>query len=128
MKNKLRKIVIDNNEYLYSVTDQFHSETETNTLTLKIFLSGQKLTPLIIEFVTVEHYIVGQPLKSGIKLINKITNSEDEVNMNEPKYIRQFILLGLKNGWSGVNPIAVQDGLDYLNQLGFETDQLIFRK
>lgn len=128
MKNKLRKIVIDNNEYLYSVTDQFHSETETNTLTLKIFLSGQKLTPLIIEFVTVEHYIVGQLLKSGIKLINKITNSEDEVNMNEPKYIRQFILLGLKNGWSGVNPIAVQDGLDYLNQLGFETDQLIFRK
>ena len=128
MKNKLRKIVIDNNEYLYSVTDQLNAGTETNTLTLKIFLSGQKLTPLIIEFVTVEHYIVGQPLKSGIKLINKITNSEDEVNMNEPKYIRQFILLGLKNGWSGVNSIAVQDGLDYLNQLGFETDQLIFRK
>jgi hypothetical protein len=128
MKNKLRKIVINTIEYLYRVTDQFHSETETNTLTLKIFLSGQKLTPLIIQFVTVEHYIVGQPLKSGIKLINKITNSEDEVNMNEPKYIRQFILLGLKNGWSGVNSIAVQDGLDYLNQLGFETDQIIFRK
>ncbi|PRB03794.1 hypothetical protein CQ046_08350 [Chryseobacterium sp. MYb7] len=128
MKNKLRKIVINTIEYLYRVTDQFHSETQTNTLTLKIFLSGQKLTPLIIQFVTVEHYIVGQPLKSGIKLINKITNSEDEVNMNEPKYIRQFILLGLKNGWSGVNSIAVQDGLDYLNQLGFETDQIIFRK
>lgn len=128
MKNKLRKIVINTIEYLYRVTDQFHSETQTNTLTLKIFLSGQKLTPLIIQFVTVEHYIVGQPLKSGIKLINKIKNSEDEVNMNEPKYIRQFILLGLKNGWSGVNSIAVQDGLDYLNQLGFETDQIIFRK
>jgi len=128
MKNKLRKIVINNNEYLYSVTDQLNAGTETDTLKLKVFLSGQKQTPLIIEFVTVEHYIVGQPLKSGIKLINKITNSEDEVNMNEPKYIRQFILLGLKNGWSGVNSIAVQDGLDYLNQLGFETDQLIFRK
>ncbi|WP_079243020.1 hypothetical protein [Chryseobacterium indologenes] len=128
MKNKLRKIVIDNNEYLYLVTDQLNAGTETNTLQLKVFLSGQKQTPLIIEFVTVDHYIIGQPLKSGVKLINKITNSEDEVNMNEPKYIRQFILLGLKNGWSGVNSIAVQDGLDYLNQLGFETDQLIFRK
>ncbi|MDR4952261.1 hypothetical protein REB14_08770 [Chryseobacterium sp. ES2] len=128
MKNKLRKIVIDNNEYLYLVTDQLNAGTETNTLQLKVFLSGQKQIPLIIEFITVDHYIIGQPLKSGVKLINKITNSEDEVNMNEPKYIRQFILLGLKNGWSGVNSIAVQDGLDYLNQLGFETDQLIFRK
>ncbi|CAI8734592.1 hypothetical protein [Chryseobacterium sp. IT-36CA2] len=128
MKNKLRKIVIDNNEYLYSVTDQLNAGTETNTLKLKVFLSGQKQTPLIIEFITVDHYIMGQPLKSGVKLINKITNSEDEVNMNEPKYIRQFILLGLKNGWSGVNSIAVQDGLGYLHQLGFETDQLIFRK
>ena len=38
MKNKLRKIVIDNNEYLYSVTDQLNAETEINTLTLKVFL------------------------------------------------------------------------------------------
>ena len=71
---------------------------------------------------------MGQPLKSGIKLRNKLTNSEDTVNLNEPKYIKQFILLGLKNGWSGVNSIAVQDGLDYLYQLGFEVDQLIFKK
>ncbi|SIQ92462.1 hypothetical protein [Chryseobacterium sp. RU33C] len=128
MKNKLRKIVIDNNEYLYSVTDQLNAETEINTLTLKVFLREHKQTPLIVEFVTFDHYIMGQPLKSGIKLRNKLTNSEDTVNLNEPKYIKQFILLGLKNGWSGVNSIAVQDGLDYLCQLGFEVDQLIFKK
>ncbi|KAB1230404.1 hypothetical protein [Chryseobacterium viscerum] len=124
MKNKLRKIVIDNKEYLYIVTDQFHFETETNTLTLKVFLSGQKKTPLIIQFVTVEHYIIGQPLKSGITLKNKITDSEDEINLNEPKYIRQLILQGIKNGWSGTNPMAIQDGLIYLNEMGFETDEL----
>ena len=37
MKNKLRKIVINTMEYLYWVKDQFHSETKTNTLTLKFF-------------------------------------------------------------------------------------------
>ncbi|WP_426481790.1 hypothetical protein [Chryseobacterium sp. R2ACT005] len=125
MKNKLRKITINTIEYLYSVTDQFHSETATNTLTVKIFLNGQKKTPLIIKFLTADDYMMGQPLKSGVKLINKITGSEDEVNLNEPKYIKQFILLGLKKGWSGTHSIEIQNGLHYLNELGFETDKLI---
>ncbi|CAD0221031.1 hypothetical protein [Chryseobacterium sp. JV274] len=125
MKNKLRKITINTIEYLYSVTDQFHSETATNTLTVKIFLNGQKKTPLIIKFLTADYYMMGQPLKSGVKLINKITGSEDEVNLNEPKYIKQFILLGLKKGWLGTHSIEIQNGLHYLNELGFETDKLI---
>lgn len=125
MKNKLRKIIINNIEYVYSVTNQFHSETETNTLTVKVFLRGQKQTPLIIKFVTADDYMMGQPLKSGVKLVNKLTSSEDEVNLNEPKYIKQLIVLGLKKGWSGFNSIDIQNGLDYLNELGFETGKLV---
>ncbi|WPO91910.1 hypothetical protein [Chryseobacterium sp. HR92] len=125
MKNKLRKIIINNIEYVYSVTNQFHSETETNTLTVKVFLRGQKQTPLIIKFVTADDYMMGQPLKSGVKLVNKFTSSEDEVNLNEPKYIKQLIVLGLKKGWSGSNSIDIQNGLDYLNELGFETGKLV---
>lgn len=125
MKNKLRKIIINNIEYVYSVTNQFHSETETNTLTVKVFLRGQKQTPLIIKFVTADDYMMGQPLKSGVKLVNKFTSSEDEVNLNEPKYIKQLIVLGLKKGWSGSNSIYIQNGLDYLNELGFETGKLV---
>ncbi|MCW1960757.1 hypothetical protein [Chryseobacterium viscerum] len=125
MKNKLRKIIINNIEYVYSVTNQFHSETETNTLTVKVFLRGQKQTPLIIKFVTADDYMMGQPLKSGVKLVNKFTSSENEVNLNEPKYIKQLIVLGLKKGWSGFNSIDIQNGLDYLNELGFETGKLV---
>ena len=124
MKSKLRKITINATEYLYSVTDQYYSDTETNTLTVKVFLSGQKKTPLIIKFSTVDNYIIGQPLKSGVKLFNKIKNTEEEVNLNEPKYIKELIILGLKDGWSGTNLIAIQNGINYLNELGFETDQL----
>ncbi|WP_106914799.1 hypothetical protein [Chryseobacterium aurantiacum] len=124
MKNKLRKIVVDHLEYLYVVTDQYHQGTETNTLTVKIFLNGSKQTPLIIDFLTFDDYIMGQPLKSGISLANKITNSIEVVNMNEPKYIRQLILQGLKNGWTGENTIKKQNGLDYLKEWGFEIEKL----
>lgn len=103
MKNKLRKIIIDQIEYLYSVTDQFHSGTETNKLTVKIFLSGEKQTPLIIDFLTIDDYLAGQPLKSGINLMNTITNSQQSINLNEPKYIQQLIVKGIEKGWSGQN-------------------------
>lgn len=124
MKSKLRKIVVNHLEYLYSVTDQYHPGTETNTLTVKIFLSGQKQTPLIIDFLTLDNYFIGQPLQSGINLINTRTNSMEEVNINEPKYIREFILLGQKNDWTGTNTVEKQNGLSYLLELGFEIDQL----
>ncbi|PWN60731.1 hypothetical protein [Chryseobacterium oncorhynchi] len=124
MKNKLRKIVVDHKEYLYLVTDKYHHGTETNTLTVKIFVSGNKQSPLIIDFLTFDDYIMGQPLKSGISLVNNITDSIEIVNMNEPKYIRQLIVQGLKNGWIGENMMERQNGLNYLKELGFEIEKL----
>lgn len=125
MKNKLRKITIEDIVYLYSVTDKYHLGTETNTLTVKVFLEGHKQTPLIIEFLTLEHYYMGQILKSGVKLTNKIKSTDDNVNINEPKYIRELILHGQKNGWTGTNKIEKQNGLNYLTELGYEIDILL---
>ncbi|OXA93499.1 hypothetical protein [Flavobacterium hercynium] len=124
MKSKLRKIVIDNLMYLYIVSDKYNSESQTNTLTVKVFLEGYKPTPLTIDFITLDHYFMGQILKSGVKLINRMRNIEDTVNLNEPKYIRELILQGQKNGWKGTNKFANQNGLEYLTQLGYETDIL----
>lgn len=121
MKNKLRKIIIENSKYLYTVTDKYHSETETNTLTLKVFLEGYKQSPLIVDFLTSDHYYMGQVLKSGISLENKKTNSTDIVNINQPGLIRQLILQGIKNGWTGTTQIDRQNGLSYLVELGYES-------
>ncbi|WP_099768470.1 hypothetical protein [Chryseobacterium sp. 52] len=125
MKNKLRKIMIDDFEYLYSVTDKYHLGTNTNTLTVKVFLNGYQQTPLIISFLTLDHYYMGQILKSGITLTNRIKKTEENVNINEPKYIRELILLGQKNGWTGTHKIEKQNGLNYLTELGYETDILL---
>ncbi|MGE8526508.1 hypothetical protein [Chryseobacterium rhizosphaerae] len=124
MKRKLRKILIHNMEYLYSVTDKYHAGTETNTLTVRIFLSGQKQTPLVIEFLTSDDYFMGQPLNSGINLMNTVRDSIENININEPKYIQQLIVKGREKGWSGKNKMEKQNGLDYLSELGYEIDSL----
>ncbi|HWJ26917.1 MAG TPA: hypothetical protein VNS32_10275 [Flavisolibacter sp.] len=124
MKSKLRRITIDASEYQYSVSDKYHLGTGINTLTVKVFLSGHKQTPLVIDFLTTDHYQMGQLLKSGINLVNKLTGTVNKVNINEPKYIRELILQGLKSGWTGTNTIEKQNGLNYLNELGYETDVL----
>lgn len=134
MKNKLRKIIIDNVEYLYSVTDNYHLGTETTTMSVKVYLSGYKLTPLIIDFLSIGHYYclghdyMKNPLTSGISLTNRRTNSVETVNINEPKYIKELILQGRKNGWTGTNKIEKQNGLNYLAEFGYETDILFQKK
>ncbi|WP_300671057.1 hypothetical protein [Soonwooa sp.] len=125
MKNKLRKITIDKLEYLYLVTDKYHLGTETNTLTVKVFLSGHKQTPLIIEFLTRDDYYMGQLLNSGIKLKNCIKSVEEVVNLNEPKFIKELILLGQKKSWNASVKLDKQNGLDYLKDLGYEIDILV---
>lgn len=121
MKNKLRKIIIDNSKYLYTVTDQYHPESETNTLRLKVFLEGYKQSPLTIDFLTSDHYYMGQVLKSGVALENKKTGSTDIININQPGLIRKLILQGIKNGWNGITKTDRQNGLNYLVGLGYES-------
>lgn len=116
MKNKLRKIVIDDEVYHYLIKrDLGHY-----CIQIRLFLDGFKSTPLIIKFYSECDVIMGLVLYSGKLLPNHLTNTNQIVNLNEPKYIRQFILLGKQNGWTGENKMPVQDGAVYLNTLGFD--------
>jgi hypothetical protein len=124
MKSKLKKMVIDNVEYLYLVSNKLSCDTKTNTLSLKTFLSGEKQTPLIIEFVTADDYHQGNVLMTGVNLVNKFTNVTDRINLNEPKYIRLLIEHAIKKGWTGFNKIETQNGLDYLIEFGYQTDSI----
>ena len=124
MKSKLRKISIENLEYLYSVSNKYNLENQTNTLTVRIYLSGYKQTPLVVDFLTIDNYYMGQLLNSGVSLANKLTNMTDTVNINEPKYIRELILQGQKNGWTGNNKMEKQNGLNYLTELGYDAEAL----
>lgn len=124
MKSKLRKITIENLEYFYSVSNKYNLENQTNTLTVRIYLSGYKQTPLVIDFLTIDNYYIGQLLNAGVRLANKRTNMTDTVNINEPKYIRELILQGHKNGWTGNNKMEKQNGLNYLTESGYDAEAL----
>jgi hypothetical protein len=122
MKTKLRRIHIESKDYRYSVSNRYYTKNETNVLTIRIYLDGNKNTPLIIEFLTLDHYSMGQVLGSGVNLENITTNTPDRINIHEPKRIKYLILQGMKNGWTGYNKLQTQDGIKYLNDLGYKTN------
>lgn len=125
MKSTLRKIVINQTEYVYHVSDKFDPETFVNTLTIKVYLSGKKRTPLTIHFLTMEQYYAGQPLKTGVDLFNNATNSTVSVNLTEPKFIRQLIDLAIEKGWNAENQLQIDNGMSWLSELGYDVREMI---
>lgn len=117
MKKKLRQINVDNKVYLYSVRKRYNFESNTYHLKVKIFLNGRKNTPLIINF---DDNLLGQLLNVGVLLLHKQTHEIVKINLNEPQYIKDLILLGQQKGWTGENNLGVQDGCEYLVNLGYE--------
>ena len=72
----------------------------------------------------IEDEFMGQPLNGNIKLLNRTTQTEDNINLNEPKYIPKLIDWGTAQGWNGSNKIAPLNGLLFLQLLGYDTTPL----
>ena len=122
MKQKLRKLVHKDKEYLYRVDTVYNRKGDHNSLlSVRIFLSGEKNTPLCVDFITVEDDFMGRPLNGNIKLLNKITQTEDTINLNEPKYIPKLIDWAETKGWTGSQKITLLNGLPFLQSLGYDT-------
>ena len=122
MKQKLRKLIHKDKEYLYRVDTVYNRKGDHNSLlSVRIFLSGEKNTPLCVDFITIEDDFMGQPLNGNIKLLNKITQTEDTINLNEPKYIPKLIDWAETKGWTGSQIITPLNGLLFLQSLGYDT-------
>ncbi|ATA89170.1 hypothetical protein [Capnocytophaga stomatis] len=128
MKSKLRKIVVEEEVYYYRITDNFQMETFPSFIRIKIFSEGCKTTPLLIEFPSKYDLYAGFPLKNGVDLPNLLNNITECVNIHQPKYIQKFILLGKKYGWKGNNVIPIQNGMDYLSELGYDVSSICGNK
>ena len=125
MKQKLRKLVHKGQEYLYRVNTAYNTKGDnTSLLSVRIFLSGEKNTPLCIDFITIEDEFMGQPLNGNINLLNKNTQTEDTINLNEPKYIPKLIDWAETKGWTGSQKITPLNGLLFLQSLGYDTSPL----
>ncbi|MBC9909976.1 hypothetical protein [Chitinophaga varians] len=123
MKNKLRRMVINDRIYLYRIQKRYVSPLQ-GWVILKVFLEGYRLTPLVVECLVAEDLILGNPLFTGTKLFNKNTQAFCEVNLNYPRFIRELIECGFSRGWTGIEKIDKQDGLVYLEELGYDISPL----
>ena len=121
MKQKLRKLIHKEKEYLYRINTAYNTKKDnTSLLSVRIFLEGEKNTPLCINFITIEDKYMGQPLNGNISLLNKNTQTKETINLNEPKYIPKLIDWGEEQGWKGDNKIPPLNGLLFLELLGYD--------
>ena len=119
MKQKLRKLIHKDKEYLYRINTVYNTKKDnTSLLSVRIFLAGEKNTPLCINFITIDDKYMGQPLNGNINLLNKNTQTKETINLNEPKYIPKLIDCGEVQGWKGDNKISPLNGLLFLEFLG----------
>ena len=121
MKQKLRKLIHKDKEYLYRINTVYNTKKDnTSLLSVRIFLAGEKNTPLCINFITIDDKYMGQPLNGNINLLNKNTQTKETINLNEPKYIPKLIDWGEEQGWKGDNKIPPLNGLLFLEFLGYD--------
>ena len=121
MKQKLRKLIHKEKEYLYRINTVYNTKKDsTSLLSVRIFLEGEKNTPLCINFITIDDKYMGQPLNGNINLLNKNTQTKETINLNEPKYIPKLIDWGEEQGWKGDNKIPPLNGLLFLELLGYD--------
>lgn len=122
VKNKLRKIIVNEQEFLWYIKGTVH--LPNGTIQLKIFLSGETKHPLLIAFTTRDDPGIGFPLNYGYPLYNRLRSEVETVNLNLPGYIRKIILYALEQGWNGKNKVSLPDGLTILHALGYDTEVL----
>ena len=121
MKQKLRRLIHKDKEYLYRINTAYNTKKDcTSLLSVRIFLAGEKNTPLCINFITIDDKYMGQPLNGNISLLNKNTQTKETINLNEPKYIPKLIDWGEEQGWKGDNKIPPLNGLLFLELLGYD--------
>lgn len=121
MKNKLRKISIEGTAFLYKIQTKY--ESHVHNLMLKIFKKDCPV-PLVINFSTWDDLILGHPLKTGFELRNRETLKMENINLHKPSIVRLLILKGIKSGWNGQKDIGIQNGIEWLDAVGYEAKVL----
>lgn len=110
MKNKLRRITINNETYYYRFTYKYQREPEYGLTCIshfKAYTEKNKNTPLVITIETEADYIIGNTLNVGTK----------GINLNLPQWARKLILLGLDRGWNGYMKMELQCDYELLEQI-----------
>lgn len=124
MKKKTREIIVREKEYVYVLTSKYSNGE--SLVRLNISSKEDKQFTCTFIFSTWDHPIAGSPLLTGVDLRNKKTNNTERFNLHHPKRTKELIIYALDHGWTGETSIEYPNGLDILDQMGFDTEFLFF--
>lgn len=120
MKNKLRKIVVRDNLYLwilkthYEPIDNVRKEYLAH-VKLTVYLNGLKNTPLTISFLLKDDPVIGTPF----------TNNAGDLNLNKPSIVKFLIEEGLSEGWNPKEKaLAISDGFYLLKKIALNLNEI----
>lgn len=118
MKKKTREIKVQDKNYVYVINQKYHQGV--SKITLSVSLKGQKNVTCSFQFCTWDDPISGSPLLVGAHLKKTASDDIEDFNLNYPGVVKQFIVYSLENGWSGSNRIEFSDGLEILENMGYD--------
>lgn len=130
MKSKTRKITIESNTYIWSISNNIKHIAEIKQYVAEALFSAYYITnkrnPLRIAFTTWDDPVMGNPLYTGWKT-TRYSKEEVVVNLNYPGIARELINAARNKGWSPEkdnNQMMIIDGLHLLTEIGYDIEGL----
>lgn len=121
MKKKLRKIIIQEKTYLYSLKESLCKKQVGGNLywknTLRIYVENYRQTPLVVYFFAKDDYYMGNMLTKEIV---------DGLNIHYPSVIQKIINYALtQENWQANNSgLTLHNGLSILQKLGYDISSI----
>ena len=97
MKQKLRKLVHKSQEYLYRVNTAYNTKGDNaSLLSVRIFLSGEKIRPCVFIFIPLKIGFLGNPSMGTSNWLIKISQMRVILTLNNLKSFPN-LLIGQKH-------------------------------
>lgn len=110
MRNKLRRIIINKNSYIWGISYKYQRLplNDYKCITyFKAYINEGKNTPLIFKFETLADYIYG----------NTLNTSTYGINLNCPRWTHKLIVFGITNGWNGKKKVDLKCSYELLKRI-----------
>ena len=124
MKNKMRKVTVNNIVYLYRIQSKYYGDNRA-VVTLRIYREGYRNTPYVMGFQCFEGNYDGAVLAVGTTLFNTQTHLTEYVSLHRPYFIRLCILKALEEGWDASERQINEDGMQFLSELHLDISQIM---
>lgn len=122
--SKPRKIVVKDTEFVYTLNARYEATDGTSRVALTLFRAESRRRAFAFVFHTWEDVIAGSPLMVGIDLRHLETGQTERWNLHHPGRVRLFVLYALDCGWDGSAETEAVDGIDVLEEMGWEAETL----